>query len=245
MTRANFCFSECAGCVSVAIWSPWRRIAERFRWARHSRAMKKFVAVLIMAAQYLSGRAAETNLVAVGEWSKAVSDFYGYTLHGRLLLQQTSSKGPDVGVYLELEEVSDFLAFPTEILCDLGYSTNRTDGLNCELLFSDGKPVPPGGVFSGGGPGLVWVTIPAYSSVRLRISMYGTAQSKHGVPIYLARGGSWIIPAGTTNDCFLSGTFTVNPPENLVTPYTPSNHHVWKGTLTLPALRIPVRRLSQ
>ena len=27
----NFCFSECAGCVSVSIRSHWRRIAERFR----------------------------------------------------------------------------------------------------------------------------------------------------------------------------------------------------------------------
>jgi hypothetical protein len=206
--------------------------------------MKNFGTILILAAHCLCGRAAQTNFVAVGEWSKPVSDFYGYTLRGRLLLQQTSSRGPDVGVYLELEEVSDFLAAPTEVFCDFGYSTNRTGGLNCELRYSDGKAVPPGMIFTGGGPGPVWITMPAYSSVRLRINMYGV-QPKHLVAVYLARGGSWIIPAGTTNDCFLSGTFTVNPPADLVTAYTPSNHHVWKGTLTLPALRIPVSRLGE
>lgn len=212
------------------------------------RTMKVFAVILIVAAHQFCCRAAETNLVSVAEWSKPVSDYYGYTLRARLLLRQSSERGPDVGVYLELEEASDFLAVPTEVFCDFG-STNLADGLNCDLRYSDGMPVPEGMVFGGGGPTSLWITMPAFSTVRLRVSMYGsmfgTARSKDGVPIYLARGGSWIIPAGTTNDCFLSGTFTVNPPSNLVTAYTPSNHHVWKGALTLPALRIPVRTLSE
>ncbi len=32
--RPNFCYSECAGRVLVAILSPQRRIAERFRYGR-------------------------------------------------------------------------------------------------------------------------------------------------------------------------------------------------------------------
>jgi len=30
---ANYCYSECAGRISVSIQSPRRRIAERFRYA--------------------------------------------------------------------------------------------------------------------------------------------------------------------------------------------------------------------
>jgi hypothetical protein len=209
--------------------------------------MKTIAFLLIFAACHFCHGAAETNCISVGGWSKPVSDFYGYALRGRLLLRQVPWRGPsntpDVGVYLELEEVSDFMAVPMEVFCDL-LSTNRADGLHCELHYSDGQPVAGGMVFSGGGPGSCWITMPSFSTMRLRVSMDNTAKSKRGIPIYLTRE-SWIIPPGTTNDCFLSGAFRVNPPADLVTPYTPSNHHVWKGTLALPPLRIPVKTLSE
>jgi hypothetical protein len=136
--------------------------------------MKTFALLLMFAAHQFWSRAAETSFVSVGEWSKPISDYYGYTLRGRPLLQQVPWRGPsstpDVGVYLELEEVSDFCVTPVEVLCDLR-STNRTDGLRCELRYADGWPVPPGGAFSGGGPGSSWITMAAFSSVRLRDSM--------------------------------------------------------------------------
>ena len=34
-TPSGFCWSDCAGRVSVTVGSPRRRIAERFRWLRH------------------------------------------------------------------------------------------------------------------------------------------------------------------------------------------------------------------
>ena len=208
--------------------------------------MKTFALFLVFAAHQFWCGAAETNFVSVGEWSKPVSDYYGYTLRGRLLLQQVRrglSSTPDVGVYMELEEVSDSDVPPVEVFCDLD-STNHADGLRCELRYEDGRPVPPGGGFSGRGPGSSWITMPAYSSVRLRVGLYISARWSYGPRIYLTRE-SWYIPASTTNDCFLSGTFTVNPPADLVTAYTPSIHHVWKGTLTLPPLRIPVKALKE
>jgi len=209
--------------------------------------MKMFAIVLMLAVHHCCIAATETNFVSVGGWSKPVSDFYGYALRGRLLLCQLPWRGPantpDIGVYLELEEVSDFAVAPVEVLCDL-MATNRTDGLRCELRYVDGRAVPEGGAYSGGGPGSSWITLPAFSSIRLKVSG-GTAKAMADwIQITLSRQ-SWAFPSKDTNDCFLSGTFTVNPRADLVTPYTPSNHHVWKGALTLPAVRIPVNRLKE
>jgi hypothetical protein len=168
-------------------------------------------------------------------------------LRGRLLLCQVPWRGPDstpdIGVYLELEEVSDFGVAPVEVCCDLS-ATNRNDGLWCNLRYADGRPVPEGGVYSGALPSSVWVTLPAFSNIRLKVSG-GTAKTTgNWIQITLTRQ-MWNFPSSYTNDCFLSGTFTVNPPADLVTPYTPSNHHVWKGSLSLPAVRIPVKKLRE
>ena len=47
--RPNFCFSECAGRVLVAVGTPRRRIAERFRWVRQVYATVKPLFVVIVA----------------------------------------------------------------------------------------------------------------------------------------------------------------------------------------------------
>src|SRR5215510_1109971 len=118
--------------------------------------MKTIAILLMLALNHSCLAASETNFVSVGEWSKPVSDYYGYTLRGRLLLCQVPWRGPastpDIGVYLDLEEVSDFAVAPVEVLCDL-LATNRSDGLLCELRYADSRAVPEGGAYSGGLPG--------------------------------------------------------------------------------------------
>jgi len=209
--------------------------------------MKTPAILLMLVVQHCCIAATETNFVSVGEWSNPVSDSYGYRLRGRLLLCQVPWRGPastpDIGVYLELEEISDFSVAPVQVLCDLS-PAKHSDGLLCELRYTDGRPVAEGGIYSGGVPGSCWITLPAYSSIRLKVSGGTAKATQDWIQITLSRQ-SWAFPSKNTNDCFLSGTFTVNPPAELVTPYTPSNYHVWKGTLTLPAVRIPVKRLKE
>ena len=207
--------------------------------------MKPLALILLLAAAACSF-AADTNVIAVGEWSAPVGSsgigpYSGGTLRGRLLLAESPKPGAprtwhDVAVYLELQECADSWGGTIDVYC------NMIDAAAChwELLDGSGKPVPesPGG-FGGGAPGRYWVTLPTDSTVRLRATVYGGGKGEDGRLHIMFLSHDWQIPSRSTNDYFLSGTFTVVPPTNHVAV---SEHRVWQGTLTLPAMKIPVQK---
>lgn len=164
--------------------------------------------------------AEDTNIIAAGDWSEPVVSSHSNTLHGRLLLCE-SPKNHRLAAYLELQDCCEAWGSDIEIYCNM----NPIVG-GCHLKFSDtaGQPLPsqfpPLGLSNGGLPGAHWITLPSDSTVRLRISAYAG--------FYLE----------STNDYLMSGTFTVDPPADH------SGLDVWKGTINLPPVKIPAKRLS-
>jgi hypothetical protein len=53
----------------------------------------------------------------------------------------------------------------------------------------------------------------------------------------MAGGGDWFIPAGDTNEYFLSGTFSSPSNEASCLDY-----QVWDGVLQLPKLKISIKK---
>ena len=206
----------------------------------------RVVAFLVLLASSACAFAADTNLLAVGDWSAPVTSEgigpdRGGTLRGRLLLAESPKPSAprnwhDSAVYLELQECGESWGGVIDVYC------NMIDASACrwELRDSSGKAVPesPGG-FGGGTPGRDWITMPSDSTVRLRATVYGGGKGEDGRLHIMFLSHNWEIPPRNTNSYFLSGTFTVVPARNhVVVP----EHRVWQGTLTLPAVKIPVLR---
>ncbi len=106
----------------------------------------------------------------------------------------------------------------------------------CELHDSLGKTNAGSyGVYSGGIPDPCWLALPYDSSLRVRVTLggFGIPQT-NGFFIAGQISDAWVIPSGTTNEYYLSGTFTVTAPKNDTRP------HIWEGTLELPQVRVPV-----
>jgi hypothetical protein len=214
--------------------------------------MKAIVLLLLLACGCCRVAATSTLVVAAGEWSTPVVDSGGYGLRGRLLIRETPQhRGPEgchTAVYLELQEWSDFVGQTMQVYCNMeGDMAHAPDfkriqkaGCRWELRDGFGKRVEesPFG-FSGAGPGTDWVTLPCDSSVRLRASLFGGGRLEDGSLGIALPSHYWVIPSRSTNEYFLSATFTVNPPTN---SFSPLVYHVWHGTLTLPKMKIPVRR---
>ena len=193
--------------------------------------------------------ACDTNVLALGDWSEPVANSYGLALRARLLICQEpchrGAGGLDTGLYVELEEHSDFVGGEVEVYCKLGGEPGK-EGLRCDLTDSKGRTPPfsqvhGGGGYGGGAPVSCWVTIPPYGGVRLRASVYGGGWLEDGgLGIWCTpTSGWWTIKGGDTNAYFLSGTFTVDPPTNHVAHDFRS---VWAGTLKLPRMRLPVQK---
>jgi hypothetical protein len=218
---------------------------------------------VLFALVYCQCSLAATNMtiLVTGDWSQPCGDSYGYKLRGRLLICEApnhrgTSPGVDTAVYLELQECSDFHGAILEVFCNMestmAIGTNFQPGLETGILKAGGewelrdasdKPVPVSawGGAGGGRPGAYWITMPCDSTVQLRATAYNGGRPKGGAfVIDLPTNNYWVIPPHSTNSCFLSGTFTVNPPTNHVAQ---PDHHLWKGKLTLPKVRIPVEQL--
>ena len=182
----------------------------------------------------------DTNLIATGDWSKAVSDSPGPALRGRLLVydERGPSAGNHAGVYLELQHVFQGVwANPIEVYFEFGSRNN----LQFEMRNKLDQPIPQEPVFtSAPAPNPYWVTLPCESTVRLRVDKLEGFPSKPKGLAILVPGGCWIMPPNATNDFFLSATFT--PPKD-----HPSSlhYHVWQGTLNLPKVKIPVKKPDQ
>jgi hypothetical protein len=218
-------------------------------------AMKGILSILLLAGSRLFA-ADDTNLSASGEWSKPISTQYGHAVWGRLLICETpdharSEPRTDTAVYLELQEFSSAVR-SVRVYCVLDRMSLPLDapGLRCELRDSSGKLIPdsPGG-FSGGGPVSCWVTLQPYCSARIRASVFGGGcLDDGGLAVYLASRGWWDVHPSKTNEYYLSGTFTAAMPTNQLGLQTglPSvdstNMDVWYGTLTLPRVKVPLKK---
>ena len=196
---------------------------------------------------------ADTNVIAVGNWSEPVGDSRGYKLRGRLLICETPRhRGPgggcDIAVYLELQECSDCVGATLQVYCNmegdelLGPDFKRVEkaGGCWELRDAADNPVAQSPfAYSGAAPGKYWMTLPCDSTVRLRATLFGGGRLEDGRLGIALPSQYWVIPARSTNDYFLSGTFAVSPPTNSIDEL---KFHVWQGTLKLPKIKIPVRK---
>jgi hypothetical protein len=211
--------------------------------------MRPIILILLFAA-CRSYAVEDTNVVALGQWSEAVGTFHGNTIRGRLLICDTPDHASsvsriDTAVYLELQEFSSAVR-SVRVYCELNRMSLPDDapGLRCELRDSAGKLVPdsPGG-FSGGMPVSCWLTLRPYCSARLRASVFGGGRlDDGGLAIYLASRGWWDVHPNTTNEYYLSATFTAVAPTNELGMVTSTNLDVWYGTLTLPRVKIPAKK---
>lgn len=205
--------------------------------------MRAFAALLVLAACQLCMAGGDTNIIAISDWSKAVSTSYGQTLRGRLLIAQEHSPahaGPwlETGVYLELQNISSAVGAPMQIYFDPGR------GLRCEVSDANGKAPPlAGGFGSGGGAGACWISLPYDSTIRLRANMYGHGRKERdGLLIQMSPPNMqrWEIQARDTNVYFMSGTFTVTVPANHVAKNFDETRSIWSGSLELPKMKISV-----
>ena len=213
--------------------------------------MKFIILFLLFAVRAGCFAANDASVLAAGDWSEPATDSAG-TLRGRLLLCD-SPKDKSPAAYLELQECANSWGRDLDVYCNLQGAVTRLPaaGTKEKARFEkavavwemrDGSnqlvPMPPS-AYSGGAPGAQWVTLPCDSTVRLRVSLYAAGRYEDGsLNIFLA-ANHWVIPARSANDYFLSCTFTVDPPANHVT--LPS-HRVWRGTLKLPKMQLPVER---
>jgi hypothetical protein len=153
-----------------------------------------------------------------------------------LLVYDEQSAPNHARIYLELQHVFKGAWYnPLEIYFDIGLS----DDLHFEMRDKFDQPVPQFPVkIRGPAPNPCWVTLPCDSTVRLRADTYtlGPPSKPDGLGI-LVRGGCWLIRPNATNDFFLSGSFTpsTDHPSSL-------KYHVWRGTLKLPKVKIPVEK---
>jgi len=63
-----------------------------------------------------------------------------------------------------------------------------------------------------------------------------------GLAIYLSHWGWWDVHPNPTNEYYLSGTFTAASPTNQLGIVTSTNLNDWYGALTLPRVKIPVKK---
>lgn len=186
--------------------------------------MKTIALFLRLASLQCCFGQTDTNVIAVGGWSEAVSDSDGHTLRGRLLVydEHTRSAANHARVYLELQHVFESAwTSPLEIYFRIGFG----DELHFEMRNKLDQPIPQFPVtIRGPAPIPCWVTLPCDSTVRLRADEYllGTPSKPGGLEI-LVQNGCWIVSPNATNDFFLSCTFT--PPTD-----HPSSlkNHVWQ-----------------
>jgi hypothetical protein len=179
-----------------------------------------FFALFVVNTGCLAGD--DTNVLAAGDWSAPVAgseDQYGRGGHnpvirGRLIFCE-SPKNQTPALYLELQDCHKAWGGDIEVYCAL-------DGGACRLRDQDASDKPlsqkfiPPRFTNGGMPSTHWITLPSDSTIRLRLTAYAG--------FYYA----------STNDYFVSGTFTAAPPSVA----TDNRLDVWQGTLKLPPVKI-------
>jgi hypothetical protein len=82
------------------------------------------------------------------------------------------------------------------------------------------------------------MTFPKDATIRLRTTPFGIHRAG-ALAICPDLGAIWIVADDDPMHYFLTGTFTVNPAEDVKPP---SDGHVWRGTIELPPMKIMSRR---
>jgi hypothetical protein len=198
--------------------------------------MKTIALFLLLASFQCCIGQTDTNLIATGGWSAIVSDDAGYALRGRLIVYDAEGKNQwgkwgCARVYVELQHVRrGAYRFPIGFDCD---------GMKClhfEMRDSSDRPIrqeplvstlpqPPS--FKG--------ILPCDSTLRfLAYAGAGFDSKPEGLWI-IVNGGAWQIRPNATNSYFLSASFS--PSTNLTAS---EDNHLWRGTLKLPKVQIPV-----
>jgi len=178
----------------------------------------------------------DTNILAQGQWSEPVSGEYGGAIRGRLLLCSYPNHrgGPaarsDVGVYVELQEYSNAIVDTLHVYCDFA------KGLKVQVADAAGKAPEPVGIgFSGGAPSPQWISVPIFSTVRLRANVFAGGKLRDGsLGLWFLGEEGWTIKSTDTNTYFLSGTFAASVPTNNF-----NRLDIWSGVLNLPKMKIP------
>ena len=195
--------------------------------------MRYISGALLVAAVLAANdaRGVELQPIAVGEWSSEWAD----GLRGRLLLFKGRSLSPEARETLVFVELENKIAGR---LFDLYFAP---ENLKCKLHNAAGEAVPARQMtdherklFERRQPASCWVTLPAASALRLRVSPYCRGVAKNvGLLIPLGHT-SWLIKAGDAGDYFLSGVLTVSPPKDH------GRANAWHGRLRLPKMKISI-----
>jgi hypothetical protein len=180
------------------------------------------------------------RILAAGEWSAPVADTRGYALRGRLVLGEKRPQDDlrEVVVYVDLQDVSDFVGHGMQLYCDLGRigsRPGRPSGLHCELRDKEQRLIEPKSYpFGGAVPKSEWIGLPCEATIRLRTSPFGVRRAKT-LAITPVLNELWEINDDDSNEYLLSGSFTMAPADDRLEK---DGQQIWRGTLTLPAVRI-------
>lgn len=202
------------------------------------------IALVIGCCCRFARGAEEPKIIAAGDWSKPVTDARGFALRGRLVLCEkvVSAERRETAVYVELQDASESIGGLMQIYCDLGKTDFRPEykgGLQCEMKDKEKRPLKTTPFpFSGAVPQSQWITLPTDGTIRLRASPFGIYRAK-AMALAPDLGKLWIIANDDPNDYFLNGKFTVDPAADRKPP---SEGHVWRGMIELPAVHIVGKR---
>ena len=190
-----------------------------------------------------------TNIIAVSDWSQIVMG--KGSLRARMLLAHLYYVPfSETILYIELQNAQ---TGPVQFYFDPG------NGLHCKLVDSHGN-TPPQEPMGGSGrnnPVVCWISLPEDATIRLRANTTQVVQILGHPPIdkgdflnlFLMPSSSgsvevrnWEIPAGDTNDYYLSGTLTLASPTNSVVQNPQASVRIFQGTLELPKMKISLKK---
>lgn len=182
----------------------------------------------------------DNHVLGVGKWSKEIGD-EDHVLRGRLVVYDDRGDGADhARVYLELQHVfKGYWPDPLTVRYQVGAEHHKDRCLHFEVRDRRGQAVPQADYSERAvlGSEPHWITLPCDSTARLRADDYTTvSRPKPEGLIILMENGMWIIPP-RHEPVYLSGTFT--PPKG--SRRNKNDDFVWRGTLVLPPVKIPVR----
>lgn len=204
--------------------------------------MKTITLLLLLLACQCSFGQADTNLLVAGGWSAPVTNAI-WPLRGRLLVYDAPDRGndamwPQARVYVELKNLQTAHSDPLEFYFDGGKSS-----LDFEMRDGNGKPVKTETfLYNGVLPEPFWVTLPSDSTVRIRVDLGIRSQREDGLEVCVPRDGwvMWVIRPETNGDYYLSAQFSA-----ITNHASPLGYHVWRGTLQLPQVRMPVEKIRK
>ena len=191
-----------------------------------------------------------TNIIAVSDWSQIVTG--KSSLRARMLLAHLYPfPFSDTILYIELQNAEQ--NGPVQFYYDPGI------GLHCKLVDARGNPAPQMAMGGSGRnePVNCWILLPEDATIRLRANTSSVVQLLGHPPIdkgdflslFLIPSRSisteiryWTIPAGDTNDYYLSGTLTIASPTNSVVQNPQASVKVFQGTLELPKMKISLKK---